>query len=100
MLSLQCLEENATPIDVIPGNFDALHNGPQVGNTLSLESQNFTFLGTHRLVIYALNRAFTDVYFFDPSDIRGLLKMPISNLPGSNGYVMGVTAFEIIIEVE
>jgi len=100
VLSLQCLEENATPIDVIPGNFDALHNGPQVGNTLSLEAQNITFRGTHRLVIYALNRAFTDVYFFDPSDIRGLLKMPISNLPESNGYVMGVTALEIIIEVE
>jgi hypothetical protein len=100
VLSLQCLEEDAAPIDMIPGNFDALHNGPQVGNTLSLEAQNFTFLGTHRLVIYALNRAFTDVYFFDPSDIRGLLKMPISNLPGSNGYVMSVTAREVTIEVE
>jgi len=100
VLSLQCLEENAIPIGVIPGNFDAVYNGPQVGNTLSLEAQNFTFRGTHRLVIYALNRAFTDVYFFDPSDIRGLLKMPISNLPGSNGYVMGVTALEIVMEVE
>ena len=100
VLSLRCLEENAMPISVIPGDFDVLHNGPQLGNTLSLEAQNFTFRGTHELLIYALNRAFTDVYFFDPSDIRGLLKMPISNLQGANGYVMGVTVLEITIEVE
>jgi len=100
VLALDCLEENVEPISATPGNFSVLHIGPQLGNTLSLEAQNFTFRGTHRLVIYALNRAFTDVYFFDPSDIRGLLKMPITNLPAANGYVMCVTSHEITIEVE
>jgi hypothetical protein len=97
---LECIEENAAPIGQQSGDFNTVHSGPQSGNTLSLEVQNFTYRGAHRLVIYALNRAFTDIYFQDPSDIRGLLKMPISNLPGAKGYIMCVTAVEVQIVVE
>jgi hypothetical protein len=100
VLALDCTEENADSINQQVGDFDMLYAGPQLLNTLSLESQNFTFKGAHRLMIYALNRAYTDVYFEDPSDIRGLLKMPEGNLQGANGYVLCVTALEVQIVVE
>lgn len=100
VLSLECMEDNPEPISQQAGNFNTVHAGPQLGNSLSLEAQNFTFRGVHRLVIYALNRAFTSVYFDDPSDIRGLLKMPTGNLTGENGYVMCVTTLKVQIVVE
>jgi len=100
VLELECLESVKVPIDGQIGNFANTYDGPQVGATLNLPIDRFTYYGTHRLVIYALNPNVIDVFFFDPSDIRGLLQASPDNVTNGKGLVAATTRLEILLEVQ
>jgi len=97
---LECLETNKVPIEGQLGNFDQIYGGPQVSAGLSLPIERFSYYGSHRLVIYALSPLLMDVYFYDPSDIRGLLEIGPDNVAGGKGFVAGTTRLEILLEVQ
>jgi hypothetical protein len=99
-LQLQCLEENPVPLPISPGNFEAQFAGPQVSNQLSLSAESFSYFGYHRLTVTVLNDDLLDVFFFDPSDIRGLLENGPDNVVGARGFITGISTNERIVKVE
>lgn len=99
-LRLECLESIQVPAGESPGNFIELFEGPQAQSELTLEGSAFTFLGRHRLTISALNDPLLDVFFFDPSDIRGLVNNGPDNVIGGKGFVGGTAKAEVYIFVE
>jgi hypothetical protein len=97
---LECIEQNSQYLPWAPGNFATLFSGPQVSTQLQLDPQSFACFGTHRLTISVLNNAMLDAFFYDQSDIRGLLKVGPDNVIGGNGFVSGVSKREVLIEIE
>jgi hypothetical protein len=41
-----------------------------------------------------------DDFFFDPSDIRGLLKNGPDNIEGGNGFIATLSSYTVQIEIE
>jgi hypothetical protein len=99
IVDLECLEANPIPIEGQTGNFYEFFDGPQVSAALNLPIERFSYYGTHKLVVHALNPALTDVFFYDPSDIRGLLQLGPDNVVNGKGLVVGTTRLEILLEV-
>jgi hypothetical protein len=99
-LRLECLELNALSLPWSPGDFLQLYSGPQVATQLTLSPQSFACYGSHQLTISVLNDELRDVFFFDRSDIRGLLRQGPDNVSGGAGFVSGVSTRKILLEVE
>lgn len=99
-LSLSCLESAPLPLPWMPGNFSQLYSGPQVATQLTLQPTDFGYLGTHQLTISVLNEELRDVFFFDLSDIRGLLESAPDNVSGGLGFVTGVSKASVMLEIE
>jgi hypothetical protein len=99
-LSLRCLESSPQPLPWMPGNFSQLYSGPQLEAQLTLQPSNFGYFGTHQLTISVLNDQLRDVFFFDISDIRGLLKQAPDNVSGGVGFVTGVSKASVVLEIE
>ena len=99
-LRMECLESNPQLLPWAPGNFQELYSGPQVTGQLMLQPQSFSCLGTHQLTITVLNDALLNAFFFDSSDIRGLLKNGPDNVSGGKGFVAGVSTKRILLEIE
>lgn len=97
---LECLEPNPQPLPWSPGDFLQLNSGPQVASELTLSPQSFDCYGAHQLTISVLNNELRDVFFFDISDIRGLLRQGPDNVFGGVGFVSGVSTEKILLEVE
>jgi hypothetical protein len=98
--SMECLELQPNPLPWSPGNFSEQFRGPQVATELLLTPQSFSCYGSHALTISVLNDQLLDAFFFDLSDIRGLLKQGPDNVLGGKGFVAGVTKTKIILEIE
>ena len=99
-LQLECTEEQPIPLPSGPGNFADLHNGPQVSSQIELDVAAFSFYGSHRLTISVLNEDLFGLFFFDPFDIRGLLKNGPDNVIGGKGFISATTMVEIPLEIE
>jgi hypothetical protein len=99
-LQLECLEENPVPLTGSPGNFEAQFAGPQVSNQLTLSAASFSYFGHHRLTVSVLNDDLLNAFFFDPSDIRGLLKNGPNNVVGARGFITASSTNELIVKVE
>jgi hypothetical protein len=57
-------------------------------------------MGTHQLTITVLNDPLINAFFFDSSDIRGLLKNGPDNVDGGKGFVSGISTQKILLEIE
>ena len=99
-LRMECLETSPQLLPWAPGNFAELYSGPQVTGQLVLQPESFSCLGTHELTITVLNDALLNAFFFDSSDIRGLLKNGPDNVSGGKGFVAGVSTKKILLEIE
>jgi hypothetical protein len=86
---------SGTPVD-----FSANHSSPQVSPNIELSMDDFSYFGTHELMITVLNEAMVDIFFFDPSDIRGLVKNGPDNVEGGNGLISTISSHSVILEVE
>lgn len=98
-LKLECLEAQPDSIDQSPGLFAVRNNLAQLQSQLVLLKDDFTFFGLHRLTVYAFDAELEDLFFFDPADIRGLLRTPPDNVTGGMGYVTGVSKFVTEIQI-
>lgn len=99
-LQLECTEGQPIPLPLGPGNFGELFNGPQVSSQLQLNAEAFTFYGSHQLRISVLNDELLGLFFFDPSDIRGLLKNGLDNVIGGKGFVTAISTTNVPLEIE
>lgn len=100
VLELKCIEDIKIPIGEGYGDFSSVLAGPQVDTTIVLPAQRFTYYGTHKLVIYSLNPVFSDFFFFDPSDIRGLVQEADGNVQGGKGLIFTTSVLEVFLEIE
>jgi len=97
---MECLEANPQLLPWAPGNFEELYSGPQVTGQLLLQPESFSCLGTQQLTITVLNVPLLNAFFYDSSDIRGLLKNGPDNVSGGKGFVTGVSTKKILLEIE
>lgn len=102
ILRLDNLEENPTEIPLTgeSGNFYVQFSGPQEAPGIALYETDFKYYGLHRLTVYAIEKSFEEVFFFDSSDGRGLLKNGPDNVDGAKGYFTGVSSFSIDLLLE
>jgi hypothetical protein len=91
---LQSIEENPSVIGNNGGFFENRYNGPQLSPQLLLLKSDFKFYGKHKLSIFTIDREFDALFFYDASDLRGLLKNSPENIDGAAGFVTGVSGFE------
>lgn len=96
-LKLENLEEEKTliPFDVPSGNFERLYDSPVLNSAVTLFDTDFKYYGQHRLTVYAIERSLENVYFYNSSDIRGLLQSGPDNVYGAQGYLGGVSSFSV-----
>lgn len=101
IVKLENLEENPVAINQLPtGQFRNRFSGPQLEPFLNLLKSDFQYLGNHKLTVYAIDRQFEQVFFFDAADLRGILQNGPENVAGCHGFVAGVSSFEIEIFVQ
>jgi len=101
-LKLENLEPQKVeiPFNVPSGNFGLLYDAPVLHHAVTLFDTDFKYYGTHRLTVYAIEQTLEDVYFYNSSDIRGLLQMAPDNVSGAQGYFSGVTSFSVTMLIE
>src|SRR5690606_15158043 len=92
VLQLENLEEvkNEIPYTSVPGgNFATLYNGPRVQPGIIVYDTDLKYYGLHRLTVIAIDRELEAIYFFNSSDIRGLLQSSPDNITGARGFFTG-----------
>jgi len=99
-LRLECLEDQPVLLSGPPVNFSEIHSSPQVSASIELSIEDFSYFGTHELTISVLNEPMVDIFFFDPSDIRGLVKNGPDNVEGGNGLISTISSHTVVLEVE
>ncbi len=102
VLKLENLEQNkeAIPFDVTSGNFERFYETPVINNSVTLFDTDFFYYGNHRLTVYAIERKLESIYFYDSSDIRGLLQFAPDNILGAQGFFTGVSSFSINLLIQ
>jgi hypothetical protein len=99
-VQLQCVETQPAMITGALANFSLNHSSPQVIKRIELTMDDFSYFGSHELTISVLNEPMVNVFFFDPSDIRGLLKNGPDNVEGGNGFIATLSSYTVQIEIE
>lgn len=101
-LQLENLEDVKTeiPFELQGGNFESLYETPLLNNNLVLFDTDFKYYGHHRLTVYAIERSLESVFFYNSSDIRGLLQTGPDNIEGAQGYFAGVSSFSVDMLIE
>lgn len=85
---------------VTGGQFAALYQGPILNNSITLFDTDFKYYGPHRLSIFAIERGLENLYFYDSSDLRGLLQTAPSNVSGAHGYFAGVSRLTVDLLIQ
>ena len=97
LLQLESLESTPTAIPFIgPGGlFDAQYSGPISQTGTILFDTDFTNYGAHRLTIYAIRKEFEHLFFYDKTDLRGLVLLSPDNIENAKGFVAAVSSTSI-----
>lgn len=95
VLKLENIEKTKVELPIEGGLFSSRYTGPQLEAFFQLKKSDFSYYGQHRLTVYAIERDFESVFFFDASDLRGLLRNGPDNVYGGNGFVAGVSSFSV-----
>lgn len=98
-LKLECLELSPVLIGDGYGQFENRNGLSQLQSQLLLLKDDFKYYGQHRLTVYAFDKSLEELYFFDPSDIRGLLRNAPDNVTGGGGFVTGLSNFVVDIQI-
>jgi hypothetical protein len=102
VLVLEVLENNpvAIPFSQEAGLFQSKYDGPTEIPGLTLFETDFKYYGLHKLTVYAIEKEFEDIYFYNPADKSGLLKNGPDNIVGAKGFVTGVSTFSLQLLVQ
>ncbi len=100
VVRLENIEDVKVEIPFVGGQFASRFSGPQLEPQLVLQKTDFKYYGRHLLNVYAIDREFESVFFFDAADFRGFLRNGPDNVDGGKGFFTSVSTFsrEIIIE--
>jgi hypothetical protein len=102
-LLLENVETNPVVIpftQVTGGQFAALYQTPILNNTITLFDSDFNYYGQHRLSIFAIERGLEYLYFYNSSDLRGLLQTAPGNVRGAHGYFAGVSRLTVDLLIQ
>ena len=100
VVKLENVEDMKVEIPIEGGQFSSRFSGPQLESQLILQKTDFQFFGRHLLRVYAIDREFESVFFFDAADFRGFLRNGPDNVNGGKGFVSGVSTFSVEIFIE
>lgn len=102
LLVLENLEENPVeiPFNVSSGNFSDQFSGPWEFDGATIYDTDFKYYGHHKLKVMAIEKSVEAIYFYGPSDLRGLLQNGPDNIEGGRGYVFGVSSFTVDLWVQ
>jgi hypothetical protein len=96
LATLACLEEKPVPLPFEEtGKFATFYRDPILQSFVSLRSDFFQYYGQHRLTVYAIDKAYEQVFFYLPSGARNLLAAGPDNVEGGDGFVTGVSKWEL-----
>lgn len=100
VVKLENVEDMKVEIPIEGGQFSSRFSGPQLESQLILQKTDFQFFGRHLLNVYAIDREFESVFFFDAADFRGFLRNGPDNINGGKGFITGVSTFSVEIFIE
>jgi hypothetical protein len=87
------------PFAVPSGNFEAQYSLPVPGQGTTLFDTDFQVYGEHTLTVYAIDRAYENLFFYRPAEGGNRLTTGPSNVEGGTGYLTSATRVEVAIEI-
>jgi hypothetical protein len=101
VLTLEPLNPDAIPSPFFPSDaFEIQYGLPVLEGQATFRADYFNYIGLFKVTIYAIDKAYESVFFFDPvSDVRGYLNAGPDNVEGGKGFITGVSRVEFEIEI-
>ncbi len=101
LIKLENMELNPVEIPFVngPGDF-AQFDGPYEYAQLQFLETDFRHYGHHQFKVFAIEKTFEELFFYDGADSRGLLKNGPDNVDGARGYFAGVSSFTVDVFVQ
>jgi hypothetical protein len=87
------------PFLVPSGNFKSQYAGTWVQSGVSLYDTDFKYFGTHKFRVYGIDKQYEEVFYYGPSDLRGLLRAAPDNIEGGKGYITAVSMLELNLTI-
>lgn len=102
LLQLEALDEDPAtiPFTVPAGRFNEQYSGPINQTGTILFDTDFKYYGPHRLTIYAIDKSFENVFFYDKTDLRGLALLSPDNITNAKGFLTAVSRTEILLTLQ
>jgi hypothetical protein len=102
LLDLIVDEENPIPLTFnnAQGKFDDSYARPIKTDNANILADDFSFLGLHKLTIYALSPEYSEYFSYAPSQFSGSLYSAPNNINNGFGVFAGLTGTTIEITVE
>jgi hypothetical protein len=102
LLNLIVEEENPIPLTFnnAQGKFDDSYARPIKIDNATILADDFSFLGLHKLTIYALSPEYSEYFNYAPSQFSGSLYSAPNNINNGFGVFAGLTGTTIEITVE
>jgi hypothetical protein len=101
VITVQPLDENPLISPFYPStDFENQFGFPILEGQAILRASHFNYLGLHEVTIFAIDKAYEAVFFFNPvADIRSYLNAGPDNVSGGHGFVTGVSKTSFIVEI-
>lgn len=102
LLQLEPLDASpeAIPFTVPAGRFDVQYSGPIAQTGTILFDTDFKYYGPHRLTIYAIDKSFEEMFFYNKSDLRGLALLSPDNIQNAKGFLTAVSKTSILLTIQ
>jgi hypothetical protein len=101
VLSLEEPEEDSLeiPFQVPSGNFKSQYAGTWVQAGVSLYDTDFKYFGTHKFRVYVIDKQYEEIFYYGPSDLRGLMRAAPDNIQGGKGYITAASVLELNLTI-
>ncbi len=87
------------PFIVPSGNFKSQYAGTWVQSGVTLFDTDFKYFGRHKLRVYAIDKQYEQVFYYGPSDLRGLLRAAPDNVNGGKGFITAASVLELELTI-
>lgn len=101
VLTLDNLEDapQTIPFDVLAGRFDEQYAVPVPGFGTTLFDTDFEFYGLHTLSIFAIDKDYEAVFFYQPGESGNVITGGPENILGGAGYFTSASRLNIELEI-
>lgn len=87
------------PFNVPSGTFAIQYRLPVPGSGTTLFDTDFKYYGLHILELYAIDKAYEELFFYTPTEGGRRLTSGPSNIQGGAGYFAAAARTELVIEI-